>query len=110
MELLEINQESNEKGKMDQVISQFSEISNSISWQRSLAGYSARGHKESDTTGHAHTYQTRRLVFFLLNHSRLLGGLAGVMKQIEEGKYKGMMKSVFISLGYILWSGIAGLW
>ena len=78
--------------------------------QRSLAGRSSWGHKESDTAGHAHTYQARRLVSFLLNHSRLLGGLAGVMKQTEEGKYKGMMKRVFISLGYILWSGIAGLW
>ena len=32
VELLEINQENNEKGKMHQVISQFSEISSSISW------------------------------------------------------------------------------
>ena len=78
--------------------------------QRSLTGHSSWGHKQSDMTEHAHTYWTRRLVFFLLNHSGLLGRLAGVMKLIEEGKYKGMMKKVFISLGYILWSGIAGLY
>ena len=69
--------------------------------QRNLTGHSSWGHKESDMTERAHTYLTRRLIFFMLNHSGLLGRLAGVRKLIEEGKYEGMMKRVFISLGCI---------
>ena len=40
--------------------------------QKSLAGYSPRGHKESDMTGRpsTHTYNSRHVYYFIFKHKK----------------------------------------